>query len=192
MGDGRRVYKSLKTLTYGHPIESRMTQVKGIVNFHGFGLQVMLAVGLPMQLETSSIRVSQYRPTLSKFKIYIYFPGMRVEWAKSRARAERWREEVLLLNEEMRRILQYFHWTANWWLAHQSLRSDVTPEVLHGLNAYAAKQANLLQQLVKSFALLWYPELVKNNMPIEWPSIYIPVMVTSSDAMDQGLSHFVS
>ena len=158
--------------------------MKGIVNFHGSGLQVMLAVGLPMQLETSSIKVSQYRPTLSKFKIYFYFPGMRVEWAKSRARAQRWHEEVLLLLEEMHQILQYFHWKANWWLARQSLRSDVTPEVSHGLHAYAAKQANLLRQLAKSFALLWYPELVKNNMPIEWPSIYIPVTVTSSDAMD--------
>ena len=109
---------------------------------------------------------------------------MRVEWAKSRARAQRWHEEVLLLLEEMHRILQYFHWKANWWLARQSLRLDVTPEVSHGLHAYAAKQANLLQQLAKSFVLLWYPELVKNNMPIEWPSIYIPVTVTSSDAMD--------
>ena len=145
---------------------------------------VRILVGLPMQLETSSIKVSQYRLTLSKYKIDFYFPGMHIEWVKSRAHVQRWCEEVLLLHEEMRQILQYFHWKANCWLTCQSLHSDVTPEVSHGLNAYAAKQANLLQQPAKSFALLWYSELVKNNMPIEWPSIYIPVTVTSSDAMD--------
>ncbi|KAG2028626.1 hypothetical protein BDR03DRAFT_818726, partial [Suillus americanus] len=41
--------------------------------------------------------------------------GVRVEWCKSRARALRWAEEVDLLQEEMRRVLQFFNWQANWW-----------------------------------------------------------------------------
>ena len=41
---------------------------------------------------------------------------MQVEWSKSKARAERWREEVILLSEEMRRVLVYFEWKARWWM----------------------------------------------------------------------------
>ncbi|KAG2742314.1 hypothetical protein P692DRAFT_20811856 [Suillus brevipes Sb2] len=37
----------------------------------------------------------------------------RIEWCKARARAMRWAEEVELLKEEMRRILQFFEWRAH-------------------------------------------------------------------------------
>src|SRR5882762_2397788 len=33
--------------------------------------------------------------------------ALRVEWAKSQARADRWNEEVVLLDEEMRRVIEY-------------------------------------------------------------------------------------
>ncbi|KAG1845839.1 hypothetical protein F4604DRAFT_1884248 [Suillus subluteus] len=36
--------------------------------------------------------------------------GVRIEWCKTRARALRWSEEVELLREEMRRVLQFFAW----------------------------------------------------------------------------------
>jgi len=39
---------------------------------------------------------------------------LRVEWVKSRARAARAHEEVLLLREEMRRVLEFLQWKANW------------------------------------------------------------------------------
>ncbi|KAJ7022257.1 hypothetical protein C8F04DRAFT_1272805 [Mycena alexandri] len=41
---------------------------------------------------------------------------LRIEWAKARARAMRWTEEVDLLEEEMRRIQQFLTWRAGWWL----------------------------------------------------------------------------
>jgi hypothetical protein len=40
---------------------------------------------------------------------------MRVEWAKARARVMRWKEELLLVQEEMRRVLEYHKWKAAWW-----------------------------------------------------------------------------
>jgi hypothetical protein len=40
---------------------------------------------------------------------------VRVEWAKLNARLARWEEEVLLLNEEMRRTLAFLTWKATWW-----------------------------------------------------------------------------
>ncbi|KAJ6448830.1 hypothetical protein C8R45DRAFT_1132718 [Mycena sanguinolenta] len=41
--------------------------------------------------------------------------GLRVEWGKAWARAHRWTEEVDLLEEEMRRILVFLQWKADWW-----------------------------------------------------------------------------
>jgi hypothetical protein len=94
---------------------------------------------------------------------------MRVEWAKTRARAERWSEEIILLNEEMRRVLQYLNWKATWWLQQQGHRADASPDIRNGIDAYAAKQADLVLRLARSFAAEWYPMLVKHDMPIVWP-----------------------
>ncbi|KAJ7601666.1 hypothetical protein DFH06DRAFT_939375, partial [Mycena polygramma] len=40
---------------------------------------------------------------------------IQVEWMRARARAERWREEVILVEEEMRRVLEFCRWKAQWW-----------------------------------------------------------------------------
>lgn len=39
--------------------------------------------------------------------------AMRAEWAKGLARKERWDEEYLLVQEEMRRTISYFGWKAD-------------------------------------------------------------------------------
>jgi hypothetical protein len=36
--------------------------------------------------------------------------SMRVEWAKAKARMTRWKEELLILQEEMRRVIAYHRW----------------------------------------------------------------------------------
>jgi hypothetical protein len=36
-----------------------------------------------------------------------FYLALRVEWAKAKARAARWEEEVVLLDEEMRRVIQF-------------------------------------------------------------------------------------
>jgi hypothetical protein len=41
--------------------------------------------------------------------------ALRIEWCKARARAQRWSEEVRLLLEEMRRILEFLNWRATFW-----------------------------------------------------------------------------
>ena len=47
---------------------------------------------------------------------------LRVEWARSRARVKRSSEEVRLLREEMRRVLSYLDWKAEWWKSRQQAR----------------------------------------------------------------------
>ncbi|KAJ7807698.1 hypothetical protein B0H14DRAFT_3091221 [Mycena olivaceomarginata] len=67
---------------------------------------------------------------------------IRVEWVKARARADRWREELILLEEEMRRVLEFCSWKARWWDERVESRSDsVTPELVEGLRAYTLVQA---------------------------------------------------
>ncbi|KIK33973.1 hypothetical protein CY34DRAFT_98753 [Suillus luteus UH-Slu-Lm8-n1] len=63
--------------------------------------------------------------------------GVRIEWCKSRARALRWSEEVELLKEEMRRVLQFFAWQAAWWEEQGNRRVGECTAHIEGLQAYA-------------------------------------------------------
>lgn len=99
---------------------------------------------------------------------------MRAEWARMKARADRWSEEILWLIEEMRRILHYFQWRAAWWRKRHNRRTDASPDASRGLSAYANKQAALITALGHSFTAKWYPLHVKHGLSVEWPVEFIP------------------
>ncbi|KAF9471312.1 hypothetical protein BDN70DRAFT_909386 [Pholiota conissans] len=80
---------------------------------------------------------------------------IRAEWARSRARVRRCTEEVQLLVEEMRRVLEYLDWKERWWLARKKSRSKPSAELSEGLASYAEGQAALHSQLSTSFIKLW-------------------------------------
>jgi hypothetical protein len=69
----------------------------------------------------------------------------------------RWTEEIILLQEEMRRVCAYLSWYKNWW----SSRADVghirqyDPLLSEGLAAYAKRQAHLRTSLQGHFQGLW-------------------------------------
>ena len=91
---------------------------------------------------------------------------LRVEWAKSRARAARCQEEVLLLKEEMRRVIAFLGWKAEWWIARRTGRTDVTnKELLEGLQAYAEVQADLQKTLKEDFRAIWKLPLNDTSAP---------------------------
>jgi hypothetical protein len=99
--------------------------------------------------------------------------GLRIEWMKSRARAERWSEEVVLTEEEMRRVLDFLDWKSNWWIGQGHLQQNKSPELREGCAAYAAKQAKTLQDMAASFAQQWWPILEGHGMhTMEWPAGY--------------------
>ncbi|EIW84473.1 hypothetical protein CONPUDRAFT_71239 [Coniophora puteana RWD-64-598 SS2] len=50
--------------------------------------------------------------------------SLRIEWCKSHVRANRWNEEFILLKEEMRHVLQFLQWQADWWLDKSVLSTD--------------------------------------------------------------------
>ncbi|KAG1907608.1 uncharacterized protein F5891DRAFT_1124516 [Suillus fuscotomentosus] len=72
---------------------------------------------------------------------------LRVEWGKSRVRAQRWNEEVYLLKEEMRRTQQFLTWCAKEW------ESDA--QIVAGAAAYANRQVAIQHALLAHFTVLW-------------------------------------
>ena len=80
---------------------------------------------------------------------------LRSEWAKSRARANRCKEEVLLLREEMRRVLVFLEWKSEWWVERQELREGLLRDLDEGLRAFAMGQADLQRRLAVRFREIW-------------------------------------
>lgn len=91
--------------------------------------------------------------------------ALRVEWAKSQAHADRWNEEVVLLDEEMRRVIEYCGWKASWWKQQASQRGDVSPELAEGLLAFAEEQAAMEDSIAVRFASQWAP-VRKKALPL--------------------------
>ena len=97
---------------------------------------------------------------------------MRVEWGKTWARAQRWAEEVKLLQEEMRRVLEYFKWKAAWWRSKAKSRNDADLAIASGLSAYSEKQAVIVERLGQTFAKRWSATLKKNGLHADWQGRY--------------------
>ncbi|KAH7903192.1 hypothetical protein BJ138DRAFT_1120622 [Hygrophoropsis aurantiaca] len=81
--------------------------------------------------------------------------ALRVEWCKARARTMRWTEEVELLFEEKRRILQFFEWQTQWWMARADADWIQDPIIKAGSIAYAHRQASLRRKLAHHFENMW-------------------------------------
>ncbi|KAJ6488184.1 hypothetical protein C8R47DRAFT_978857 [Mycena vitilis] len=83
--------------------------------------------------------------------------SLRVEWAKTRARARRWTEEVDLLEEEMRRILVFLDWKAEWWRQLKDGRAELADdkEMREGFMAYAERQASVQVAMKARFEENW-------------------------------------
>ncbi|KAJ2911924.1 hypothetical protein MD484_g8492, partial [Candolleomyces efflorescens] len=100
--------------------------------------------------------------------------SLRTEWVKARARVQRWTEEYLLVQEEMRRTVVYLNWKAEWW----SLRAVSPPfraaDIAHGIAAYGAKQAAMCRQLGARFSQVWEPVLKRLGLSPQWISARHP------------------
>ncbi|KAM6491206.1 hypothetical protein JOM56_013445 [Amanita muscaria] len=84
---------------------------------------------------------------------------LRVEWAKAQARKQRWEEEVILIQEEMRRVVMFHEWKAQWC-------------IIHSVTAYAEKQAHLCESLARGCVTSWLPTLKGNGITTDWEGHY--------------------
>lgn len=73
----------------------------------------------------------------------------------------RWTEEVVLLREEMRRVLAFLDWHAQWWVGRATANTELSLEHTEGLVAYAEKQVSIRRALRSSFDQLWRSEWAK-------------------------------
>lgn len=100
---------------------------------------------------------------------------LRAEWAKSRARTNRAREEVELLLEEMRRVIAFLeHSMKEWGDRIVQRTSFVDSALMEGLQSYGNKQILLQQSLLASFRQLWKIPLreIENNVNTDTSAEY--------------------
>ncbi|KAJ7018785.1 hypothetical protein C8F04DRAFT_976705 [Mycena alexandri] len=91
--------------------------------------------------------------------------ALRVEWCKAYSRANRWREELVLVEEEMRRMIEYGRFEERRWTARSTARTTmlgkpevpVDPVVLEGARAYALEQADRERRTFKKLEADWAP-----------------------------------
>ncbi|KAK7022477.1 CxC2 domain-containing protein [Favolaschia claudopus] len=92
---------------------------------------------------------------------------------------ECWYSNVMLLREEMRRVLRYLGWQADWWRGHVDLRDDLDLQARAGLKAYALKQAAWHDRLADFFRAKW-------NVPAN--TVARQLVTDDNSAIDQMFS----
>ncbi|KAA1479653.1 hypothetical protein DENSPDRAFT_789438, partial [Dentipellis sp. KUC8613] len=131
--------------------------------------------------------------------------SMRVTYAKAQARMRRWKEEIQLLNEEMRRTLVFLQCKGTWWHQRLDVRPDAPHDIKSGLRAYAMRQSLLYNGLARLFKSLWDPILKTSNLTLALPNVPLlaeplkapdtPVVSAGEDSSDdsdtssEGLGH---
>jgi hypothetical protein len=116
--------------------------------------------------------------------------SLQVEWAKVQARKQRWEEEVLLIHEEMHRVVAFHEWKAQWWRSQACHRTDGDRHVIHGIAAYAEKQAHLCECLAQSCITSWLPMLKGNGaVPPDWEAHHgYPSVLATADVSSETLT----
>ncbi|KAK7676010.1 hypothetical protein QCA50_021045 [Cerrena zonata] len=87
--------------------------------------------------------------------------ALRIEWARSRARADRWEEQVCKTVEAMRRVLQYTESIAKDWEKLVSCRSNTSAELKEGLQSYALEQAAAERGLCDRLRTQWHGSRIR-------------------------------
>jgi len=106
--------------------------------------------------------------------------SMRVEWAKAQARAARWSEELLIVQEEMRRVLVFLTWKSSWWIGEAHKRVPDDSGLCDGISAYAYKQSAIQTRMAERCAQHWLPVLAKHGITPSWKSQFCCATATSS------------
>ncbi|KAJ6587763.1 hypothetical protein B0H10DRAFT_2233949 [Mycena sp. CBHHK59/15] len=79
------------------------------------------------------------------------------EVGEDQGTGKRWHEEVDLLEEEMRRVLQFLTWQSGWWLEQVGRRDEIEGNAImrEGHAAYAHRQSAQQEALCQRFRDMW-------------------------------------
>ncbi|KAF6754839.1 hypothetical protein DFP72DRAFT_1067991 [Ephemerocybe angulata] len=83
---------------------------------------------------------------------------IKVEWAKSRARAARYHEEIKIVREEMKRTIRFFAWKEQEWYKRADAKQAQVGDdqrYAEGLQAYAKRQGAICLGLRRRFEHMW-------------------------------------
>jgi hypothetical protein len=76
--------------------------------------------------------------------------ALRVEWCKAYSRSKRWREDLVIVEEEMHRTIEFGDWAEQRWIERSTARTvmlggggvTISEEVAEGARAYALEHAD--------------------------------------------------
>ena len=83
---------------------------------------------------------------LSPFKLTYSYLVYRVNWLRAKARVDRWREELILVKNEMQWTKLWFQNQSNLWRERSKMEDDVLPI---GHQTYAIKKQKIWDAFVK-------------------------------------------
>ncbi|KAJ7932991.1 hypothetical protein B0H13DRAFT_1856601 [Mycena leptocephala] len=81
--------------------------------------------------------------------------ALRVEWCKAYAKTSRWHEDIVIVDEEMHRTIEYGAWMAAEWERRASARTAVSPELAEGLRAYALEHVDREETTCRQLTARW-------------------------------------
>jgi len=113
--------------------------------------------------------------------------ALHFKWAKAKAQAARWEEEVILLDKEMCRVLQFCGWKVDWWRNQIGLCNSDTMDnfVLDGLRAFAEQQAAQEVCIAKDWVVKWRAMRIHAKLIIDRiPDNYCEVHNGESDIVE--------
>jgi hypothetical protein len=86
----------------------------------------------------------------------------------------------ILIQEEMHRVVMFYEWKAQWWQSQACCRTNEDHSVIHGVAAYAKKQAHLCECFAQSCVTSWLPMLKVNGATSDWEAHYHFVPTTAA------------
>ncbi|KAJ7617529.1 hypothetical protein DFH06DRAFT_1274184 [Mycena polygramma] len=81
--------------------------------------------------------------------------ALRVEWCKAYGRTRRWHEDIVKVEEEMRRTIEFGVSMARKWEVRAAARSHVSPALAEGLRVYALEHAHREQETCDNLTRRW-------------------------------------
>ncbi|KAJ6591773.1 hypothetical protein DFH09DRAFT_1073632 [Mycena vulgaris] len=102
-------------------------------------------------------------------KLHEDVPALRVEWCKVYSRSNRWREDLVILEEEMRRTIVFSSWAEKRWITRAGARMvmlgtrdvPISSEVKEEVRAYALEHADREHRTNARLVPDWAPICVR-------------------------------